>query len=605
MVPIRKKNGDIRICIYFRNLNKAYQKDNFPLPPMEQILQVVAGLELMSFLDGFSRYNQVLVHPNDQLKTMFRTKWGTYAYQKMSFGLINVGATFQRAMDIAFKGLVNKSVVIYLDDIIVYSKKRGNHLRDLKQIFQRCQRYGISLNSKNSFFALSEGKLHGFIMSKSRIHIDPNIIKEISEIPLPHNKKAMQSFLGQINFVKRFVPDFSRIVSPLQEMIKKNSIFKWGQDEYEAFNLIKQAIVSAPSLATPNFSDPFILYAFASDKSYAAILTQENQDKLKTHTKFIVPFPAVRNLLVQKDVGEKRANWVTVLQKDDAEMKPANIVKGQGFCKMLAGALLIFEIPFSEVQMYEVSLNDVESLYVDIIFYLKNGYAPSNLDYTKKRALRLKAKQYQLVNDVLFRMNYDFVLLRCLEKSEAEKVLQELHDGPAGGHYAIDATAHKILRSWYYWPTLFKDAHSYVRKCQVCQIVVGKQKKPSFALQLVNIEQPFDQWGLDIIGDIVPHSFKKHRYILTATDYFTKWVEAVPLKTANVEHIIDFIDQFIITRFGLPSALMFDNASYFSGNAMTEFALKRGFKLKYSANYYPQGNGLDESTNKNLIIIIK
>jgi len=124
--------------------------------------------------------------------------------------------------------------------------------------------------------------------------------------------------------------------------------------------------------------------------------------------------------------------------------------------------------------MYEVILNNIESLYADIIFYLKNGYAPSNLDYTKKRALRLKAKQYQLVNDVLFRMNYDFVLLRCLEKSEAEKVLQELHDGPVGGHYAGDTTAHKILKVGYYWPTLFKDAHSYVRKCQVCQTAAGR-----------------------------------------------------------------------------------------------------------------------------------
>src|ERR1700733_409275 len=148
MVPVRKENRDIRICIDFRNLNKACQKDNFPLPPMEQILQAVEGSELMSFLDGFSRYNQVLVHPNDQLKTTFRTKWGTYAYRKMPFGLINVGATFQRAIDIAFKGLVNKSIVIYLDDITMYSKKRSDHLKDLKQIFQQCLRYGISLNPK-------------------------------------------------------------------------------------------------------------------------------------------------------------------------------------------------------------------------------------------------------------------------------------------------------------------------------------------------------------------------------------------------------------------------------------------------------------------------
>ena len=137
---------------------------------------------------------------------------------------------------------------------------------------------------------------------------------------------------------------------------------------------------------------------------------------LKTHTKIIVSFPAVRNLLVQKDAGEKRANWVTALQEYDIEIKSANIVRGQGFCNMLAGASQISEIPSVEVQVCKVSLNDEQSLYADIIYYLKNGYVPSYLDYTKKRALRLKAKQYHLINDILFRMNYDSVLLRCLEK---------------------------------------------------------------------------------------------------------------------------------------------------------------------------------------------
>eukprot|EP00253_Pinus_taeda_P001458 PITA_01458 len=118
-----------------------------------------------------------------------------------------------------------------------------------------------------------------------------------------------------------------------------------------------------------------------------------------------------------------------------------------------------------------------------------------------------------------------------------------------------------------------------------------KTKESAFPLQPVNIEQPFEQWGLDIIGEITPNSSKQHKYILTATDYFTKWVEAIPLKTTNYEAIIEFIDQFIITRFGVPNALVFDNASYFSGNAMFDFTIKRGFKLKYSANYYPQGNG--------------
>eukprot|EP00253_Pinus_taeda_P022838 PITA_22838 len=114
---------------------------------------------------------------------------------------------------------------------------------------------------------------------------------------------------------------------------------------------------------------------------------------------------------------------IVVKQEYDLEIKPANIVRGQGFCKMLAGASQIYENSSEEVQMCEVSLNDAESLYADIIYFLKNGYAPSHLDHTKRRALRLKAKQYQFINDILFRKNYDSVLLRCLEKTEAEKVL--------------------------------------------------------------------------------------------------------------------------------------------------------------------------------------
>jgi hypothetical protein len=124
-------------------------------------------------------------------------------------------------------------------------------------------------------------------------------------------------------------------------------------------------------------------------------------------------------------------------------------------------------------------------------------------------------------------------------------------------------------------------------------------------LQPVIVSQPFEKWGLDIIGEITPSSSNFHKYILISTDYFTRWIEAIPLTHVNEKVVIQFIEKKLITRFGVPSVLVFDNAAYFSSTLLTEFDLEKGIIIKYSANYYPQGNGVVESTNKNLVRILK
>ena len=138
----------------FRNLNRCSLKDNYPLPKMDHILQRVVGSKRLSMIDGFYGYDQIVVHKEDQEKTTFTTPWGTFMYGKMSFSLINAGATFQRAMDIAFAGERDKFVVIYLDDIMVFSKSDEDHLQHLKQVFNKCRKFGLSLNPKKSFFVV-------------------------------------------------------------------------------------------------------------------------------------------------------------------------------------------------------------------------------------------------------------------------------------------------------------------------------------------------------------------------------------------------------------------------------------------------------------------
>jgi len=218
LVPTRKKTGEIRLCFDLRNLNKISLKDNYPLLKMDHILQRVVGARRISLLDGFSGYNQILVHPDDQDKTAFTTPWGIFKYVKMPFGLKNAGATFQRAMDIAFEKEIHDFLVIYLDDLTVFSKTDQQHLDHLRQVFLKCRKFGISLNPKNSLFGLEEGKLLGHIISKDGIRIDPERIQAILQIPHPRNIKELQAFIGKINFLRRFISSLAELLRLLTNM---------------------------------------------------------------------------------------------------------------------------------------------------------------------------------------------------------------------------------------------------------------------------------------------------------------------------------------------------------------------------------------------------
>jgi hypothetical protein len=178
-------------------------------------------------------------------------------YEKMPFGLMNAEATFQRAMDIAFIGDKEKFMVIYLDEIIVFSTFDDEHLQHLKHTFEICRSYGISLNSKKSHFSMEEGKILGHIISPEGIKIDLARVKAIQKIDIPRNEKSIQSFIGKINFLRRFIPKFAEIIKLITDMLKKDAEIKWIPEAKESFENIKQALIKALVLINPNYSKEF------------------------------------------------------------------------------------------------------------------------------------------------------------------------------------------------------------------------------------------------------------------------------------------------------------------------------------------------------------
>lgn len=209
-----------------------------------------------------------------------------------------------------------------------------------------------------------------------------------------------------------------------------------------------------------------------------------------------------------------------------------------------------------------------------------------------------------LVNGVLFKRDINDVLLRCIRTVQIEKVLHEVHNGEARGHFSPWVTSLKIMRAAYYWPMMFRDCYSWIKKCKKCAFFSGKERLVAQPLHPISVTQPLMQWGLDFIGVINPNSSQDYKWILTMNNYFTKWAEAVALKEANESSVLYFYEG-IITRFCAPATIISDNALEFLGIKIIEWAIKNEVYLNTSSIYYPQGNGQEESTKKNLQRIIR
>jgi hypothetical protein len=345
---------------------------------MEHILQRVTGASRMSMIDGFSGYNQVSDLLKDREKMTFTTPWGTFMYAKMPFGLMNAGAMFQCAMDIAFIGEKDIFVVIYLDDITVFSKFDREHCCHLRKVFLKCRSFGISLNPKKSLFSMHEGKLLGHIVSTEEVRIEPRRVEAIQALSIPRSKKEVQSFLGKITFLRRFVPNFSEKVKLITTMLRKGNEVRWTYKSLNSFEKIKKALSEAPVLINPNYSKDFLIFSFASPDMVAIVLLQINKDGLEQPISYFsqalrdvevryatmekqayalvkalkefriyvlqskiiahVPSAATKDILIQPDIDGRRSKWIAKILEFDLEIKPTKLFKGQGLAKMLAEA---------------------------------------------------------------------------------------------------------------------------------------------------------------------------------------------------------------------------------------------------------------------------
>ncbi|KAG9446513.1 hypothetical protein H6P81_012641 [Aristolochia fimbriata] len=378
IVPVKKKTGQIRVCVDFRDLNKACPKDYFPLPITELMVDATTGHEALSFMDGSSGYNQIRMDPKDEELTAFCTPKGIFCYKVMPFGLKNAGVTYQRAMQNIFDDFLHKRVECNVDNLVVKTKQRSDHLLDLRAVFERLRRFQLKMNSLKCAFGATSGKFLGFIVHNRGIEIDQSKIDAIQKMLEPRN----------VSELKRSKATWPGRCQPFSRLLKKDTPFEWDESCRNAFNNIKAYLTKPPVLVAPIIDKPLLLYIAVQERSVAALLAQcdkNNKERSlyylsrtlvgaklnyspieKTCLAFIFAIQKLQhyllahstNLISRADplkyimsrpiLSGRLAKWALLLSEFEINFVPQRAIKGQALANFLADHPVLAEWELTE-----------------------------------------------------------------------------------------------------------------------------------------------------------------------------------------------------------------------------------------------------------------
>ncbi|GJT63760.1 putative reverse transcriptase domain-containing protein [Tanacetum coccineum] len=288
---VKKKDGSFRMCIDYRELNKLTVKNRYPLPRIDDLFDQLQGSNIYSKIDLRSGYHQLRVREQDIPKTAFRTRYGHYEFQVMPFGLTNAPAVFMDLMNRVCKPYLDKFVIVFIDDILIYSKDKKEHEEHLKAILELLKKEKLYAKFSKCKFWIPKVQFLGHVIDSRGIHVDPAKIESIKDWASPKTPTEICKFLSLAGYYRRFIEGFSKIAKSMTKLTQKGIKFNWGEKEENTFQLIKQKLCSASILALPEGSEDFMVYCDASHRGLGVVLMQREKviayasRQLKIHEK--------------------------------------------------------------------------------------------------------------------------------------------------------------------------------------------------------------------------------------------------------------------------------------------------------------------------------
>ncbi|KAL0541244.1 hypothetical protein IC582_021286 [Cucumis melo] len=563
---VKKKDGSMRLCIDYRELNKVTVKNRYPLPRIDDLFDQLQGATVFSKIDLRSGYHQLRIKDRDVPKTAFCSRYGHYEFIVMSFGLTNAPAVFMDLMNRVFKEFLDTFLIVFIDDILIYSKTEAEHEEHLRTV---------------SFL--------GHVVSKAGVSVDPAKIEAVTSWPRPSTVSEVLSFLGLAGYYRRFVENFSRIATPLTQLTRKGAPFVWSKTCEDSFQNLKQKLVTAPVLTVPDGLRSFVIYSDDSKKGLGCVLMQQGK----------------------KELNMKQRRWLQLVKDYDCEILyhpgKANVVADALRRKVSHSAALItrqaplhqdFEraeiaVSVGAVTMQLAQLTVQSTLRQKIID--AQSYDP---DLAEKRGL---AEAGQAVE---FSTSSDGGLLferrLCVPSDSAVKteLLSEAHSSPFSMH--PDSTKmYQDLKRVYWWRNMKREVAEFVSKCLVCQQVKAPRQKPAGLLQPLSVPKwKWENVSMDFITGL-PRTLMGFTVIWVVVDRLTKSAHFIPGKsTYTASKRAQLYMSEIVRLHGVPVSIVSDRDARFTFKFWKGLQAAMGTRLDFSTAFHPQTDGQTERLNQ-------
>nr|AAM08795.1 Putative retroelement [Oryza sativa Japonica Group]AAP52970.1 retrotransposon protein, putative, Ty3-gypsy subclass [Oryza sativa Japonica Group] len=644
VIFVEKKDKTKRMCVDYRALNEVTIKNKYPLPRIDDLFDQLKGAKVFSKIDLRSGYHQLRIREEDIPKTAFTTRYGLYECTVMSFGLTNAPAFFMNLMNKVFMEFLDKFVVVFIDDILIYSKSEEEHEQHLRLVLEKLKEHQLYAKFSKCDFWLTEVKFLGHVITAQGVAVDPSNVESVTKWTPPKTVSQIRSFLGLAGYYRRFIENFSRIARPMTQLLKKDEKFKWTAECDKSFEELKKKLVSAPVLILPDQMKDFQVYCDASRHGLGCVLMQEGRvvayasrqlrphegnypthdlelaavvHALKIWRHYLIgnrcevytDHKSLKYIFTQPDLNLRQRRWLELIKDYDMSIHyhpgKANVVADALSRKSYCTALCI-------EGLCEKLRQEFEHLNVGIVehgFVAALEARPTLVDQVRaaqvndseiaelKKNMRVgKARDFHEDEHGTIWMGERLCVpddkeLKDLILTEAHQTQYSIHPG--------STKMYQDLKEKFWWVSMRREIAEFVALCDVCQRVKAEHQRPAGLLQPLQIpEWKWEEIGMDFITGL-PRTSSGHDSIWVVVDRLTKVAHFIPVHTTYTgKRLAELYLARIMCLHGVPKKIVSDRGSQFTSKFWQKLQEEMGTRLNFSTAYHPQTDGQTERVNQ-------